>query len=236
MRWGKGSILGKEGQGDRDRDRPGELTVIRVLVADDHPLLRSGVKEVLAQEPDFAVPVEAEDSQQVLNRVEEHDWDVLVLDITMPGRSGLDVLREIRHKRPNLPVLILSMHTEEQFAVRAIKAGASGYVTKANAPSELVHAIRKVVTGKKYVSPSLAEALAGAIESDPGRPLHEVLSDREFQVMCKIASGKTVSEIAGDISLSVKTVSTYRARALEKMRMRTNAEFTRYAIQSGLVD
>jgi DNA-binding NarL/FixJ family response regulator len=207
-----------------------------VLVADDHPLLRSGVKEVLAQEPDFAVPVEAEDSQQVLNRVEEHDWDVLVLDITMPGRSGLDVLREIRHKRPNLPVLILSMHTEEQFAVRAIKAGASGYVTKANAPSELVHAIRKVVTGKKYVSPSLAEALAGAIESDPGRPLHEVLSDREFQVMCKIASGKTVSEIAGDISLSVKTVSTYRARALEKMRMRTNAEFTRYAIQSGLVD
>jgi len=171
-----------------------------------------------------------------LNRVEEHDWDVLVLDITMPGRSGLDVLREIRHKRPNLPVLILSMHTEEQFAVRAIKAGASGYVTKANAPSELVHAIRKVVTGKKYVSPSLAEALAGAIESDPGRPLHEVLSDREFQVMCKIASGKTVSEIAGDISLSVKTVSTYRARALEKMRMRTNAEFTRYAIQSGLVD
>lgn len=236
MRRGKGSILGKEGQGDRDRDRPGELTVIRVLVADDHPLLRSGVKEVLAQEPDFAVPVEAEDSQQVLNRVEEHDWDVLVLDITMPGRSGLDVLREIRHKRPNLPVLILSMHTEEQFAVRAIKAGASGYVTKANAPSELVHAIRKVVTGKKYVSPSLAEALAGAIESDPGRPLHEVLSDREFQVMCKIASGKTVSEIAGDISLSVKTVSTYRARALEKMRMRTNAEFTRYAIQSGLVD
>lgn len=210
--------------------------MIRVLVADDHPLLRSGVKEVLAQEPDFAVPVEAEDSQQVLNRVEEHDWDVLVLDITMPGRSGLDVLREIRHKRPNLPVLILSMHTEEQFAVRAIKAGASGYVTKANAPSELVHAIRKVVTGKKYVSPSLAEALAGAIESDPGRPLHEVLSDREFQVMCKIASGKTVSEIAGDISLSVKTVSTYRARALEKMRMRTNAEFTRYAIQSGLVD
>jgi two-component system invasion response regulator UvrY len=210
--------------------------MFRVLVADDHPLLRSGLKQVLAQEADLTLIGEAEDSEQVLQRLDEQPWDVVVLDIAMPGRGGLDTLREIRRRRPSLPVLVLSMHSEEQFAVRAIKAGASGYLSKSNASGEVVQAIRKVLSGKKYVSASLAEALANALESSNDRPAHESLSDREFQVMCKIASGKTVSEIAAEVSLSVKTVSTYRARVLEKMNMRTNAELTRYAIQKGLVD
>lgn len=210
--------------------------MFRVLVADDHPLLRSGLKQVLAQEADLTLIGEAEDSEQVLQRLDEQPWDVVVLDIAMPGRGGLDTLREIRRRRPSLPVLVLSMHSEEQFAVRAIKAGASGYLSKSNASGEVVQAIRKVLSGKKYVSTSLAEALANALESSNDRPAHESLSDREFQVMCKIASGKTVSEIAAEVSLSVKTVSTYRARVLEKMNMRTNSELTRYAIQKGLVD
>ncbi len=210
--------------------------MIRVLVADDHPLLRNGLKQILNQEPDLEVLGEAENSEQVLQRIDEQRWDVVVLDITMPGRGGLDVLREIRRRRPALPVLILSMHAEDQFAVRAIKAGANGYLSKSNASGEVVHAIRRVLTGKKYVSSSLAETLANALESDTDRAPHETLSDREFQVMCKIASGKTVSQIAAEISLSVKTVSTYRARVLEKMSMRTNSELTRYALQKGLVD
>jgi two-component system invasion response regulator UvrY len=210
--------------------------LIQVLVADDHPLLRSGLKHVLQQEPDFGLPGEAENSDQVLERLEERSWDVVVLDIAMPGRNGLETLSEIRKRRPGLPVLILSMHSEDQFAIRAIKAGASGYLTKNNAATELVHAIRRILAGKKYVSPALAEVLAHLIESGEERPLHEVLSDREYHVVCAIASGKSVSEIAAATSLSVKTISTYRARALEKMKMHSNAELTRYAIRNGLVD
>jgi len=210
--------------------------MIRVLIADDHPLVRSGLRQILAPEPDFAVPGEATDSEQAVKRVDEQSWDVVLLDISMPGRGGLDALREIRRRRPTLPILILSMHSEDQFAIRAIRAGASGYLTKVHSPGEVIQAIRRVVTGKKYVTPALAEALADAVESGNPRPLHEGLSDREFQVMREIGAGKTVSQIAADISLSVKTVSTYRARALEKMSMRTNAELTRYAIQNGLVD
>jgi two-component system invasion response regulator UvrY len=212
------------------------MGVIRVLIADDHPLVRSGLRQILAPEPDFAVPGEAADSEQAVKSVDEQNWDVVLLDISMPGRDGLDALREIRRRRPALPVLILSMHSEDQFAIRAIKAGASGYITKVLPPNELIHAIRRVSTGKKYVTPAVAEALANAVEYGNARPLHESLSDREFQVVRKIAAGKTVSEIAAEISLSVKTVSTYRARALEKMSMRTNAELTRYAIENGLVD
>jgi two-component system, NarL family, invasion response regulator UvrY len=211
-------------------------SMFRVLVADDHPLLRNGLKQMLAAEPDLVFAGEAEDSEQVLEQVQRDCWDVVILDLSMPGRGGLDVLREIRRFRPSLPVLILSMHAEEQFAVRAIKAGASGYVSKMNGASEVVNAIRKVLTGKKYVSPNLAEALADALDNGAERPAHEVLSDREFQVMCKIASGKTVSQIATEVALSVKTISTYRSRVLEKMNMRSNAELTRYAIQQGLVD
>jgi DNA-binding NarL/FixJ family response regulator len=210
--------------------------VIRVLIADDHPLLRSGLRQILAPEPDFEVPGEAEDSEQALKSVEESSWDVVVLDLSLPGRGGLDTLREIRRRRPNLPVLVFSMHSEERFAVRAIKAGAQGYLVKTRPPSELIHALRRVISGKKYVTPTLAEALANAIESGSEQAPHEALSDREFQVVRAIARGQTVSEIAAQMSLSVKTVSTYRSRALEKMGMRSNAALTRYAIENGLVE
>ncbi len=210
--------------------------MIRVLIADDHPLLRNGLKHVLLQEPDFSPPGEAENAEQALERINEKPWDVIVLDITMPGRNGLETLSEIRRRHPALPVLMLSMHSEEHFAIRAIRAGASGYLTKNSAPGELIRAIRKVLTGRKYVSAALAEALANAVEAGDDRPLHESLSDREYHVVCRIASGKSVSEIADETSLSVKTISTYRARALEKMAMRTNAELTRYAIRNGLID
>ena len=210
--------------------------MIRVLVADDHPLLRNGLRQILAQEPDLMVGAEAENSDQTLEYVEREPWDIVILDITMPGRSGLEVLRDIRRKHPDLPVLVLSMHSEDQFAVRAIKAGANGYISKDNAAAEVVRAIRKILTGKKYVSAKLAEILADALNAETERPRHESLSDREFQVLCQLASGKTVSQIASEIPLSVKTVSTYRARILEKMSMRNNAELTRYAIQNGLVE
>jgi len=210
--------------------------LIRVLIADDHPLLRNGLKHILQEEPDFSPPGEAENADQALERINEKTWDVIVLDIAMPGRNGLETLSEIKRLRPGLPVLMLSMHSEEHFAIRAIKAGASGYVTKNEAPAELVRAIRRILAGKKYVSPALAEVLANTIESGVESPLHEALSDREYHVMCRIASGKSVSEIAAESSLSIKTISTYRARALEKMNMRTNALLTRYAIRNGLVD
>jgi two-component system, NarL family, invasion response regulator UvrY len=210
--------------------------LIRVLVADDHPLLRNGLKLTFSEEPDLAVTAEAEDSEQVLQRLGEESCDVVILDITMPGRDGLDVLRDIRRLRPNLPVLILSLHSEQRFAMRAIQAGASGYLNKECAPAELVQAVRKVVTGKRYVSPRLAEAMADALAAGEERPPHELLSDREFQILCRIASGRTVSQVAAELSLSVKTVSTYRARMLEKMGMRNNAQITRYAVQKGLVD
>jgi two-component system invasion response regulator UvrY len=212
-------------------------SVIRILVADDHPLVRDGLRQVLSKEPDFAVLAEAENSDQVLQHVEAQPWDVVVLDILMPGgRSGLEALHEIRRLRPQLPVLMLSVHSEQQFAVQALRAGANGYLSKTEAPAEVVRAIRKVVSGKKYVSPALAETLAAALESEQERPVHEALSSREFQVLRCLASGKTVSEIAAETALSVKTVSTYRARVLEKMKMRTNAELMRYAMQAGLVD
>jgi two-component system, NarL family, invasion response regulator UvrY len=210
--------------------------LIHVLIADDHPLLRSGLKHVLEQEPDFCQPGEAENSDQVLEKIDEHPWDAIVLDIAMPGRSGLETLHEIRKRRPRLPVLMLSMHSEDLFAIRAIKAGASGYLTKSDAPSELVRAIRRVLAGKKYVSATLAESMANAIETGEERPLHETLSDREYLVVCRIASGKSVTDIAEETGLSVKTISTYRARALEKMNMHSNAELMNYAIRNGLVD
>jgi len=208
--------------------------LIHVLVADDHPLIRSGLQHVLELEPDFGTPGEAENADQVLEMIEERNWDIVVLDIAMPGRNGLEALIEIRKRHPALPVLILSMHAEEQFALRAIKA--NGYLTKNNATTELVLAIRRVLGGKKYVSPALAEVLANVVEYGEQRPPHELLSEREYHVFCQIASGKSVSEIAEDAKLSVKTISTYRARTLEKMKMRTNAELTRYAIRNGLVD
>lgn len=209
--------------------------MIKVLIADDHAVVRQGLKQILAETTDLVVGGEATNTQEVLDKIRESEFDVIVLDITMPGRGGLDILREIKHERPKIPILILSMHSEDQFAVRALKAGASGYMSKESAPELLVKAIRKVHAGGKYISAALAEKLAFDLESDSERPPHEKLSDREFQVMCMIASGKTVKEIADKLSLSVKTISTYRARILEKMKMKTNAEVTHYAIRNELV-
>jgi DNA-binding NarL/FixJ family response regulator len=209
--------------------------LIDVLIADDHPLLRKGIRHLLEQESDFRPPGEAENATEVIQRIQEKSWDVIVLDIAMPGRSGLETLLDVKQIRPQLPVLVLSMHAEDLFAVRAIKAGASGYITKNKASSELVAAIRKVVAGRKYVSPALAEALANTVGAGD-RPAHETLSNREFQVFCQISTGKSVSAISEEMGLSVKTVSTYRGRILEKMGMRTNAELMRYAIRNGLVD
>ena len=179
---------------------------------------------------------EAQNCQEVLELVRKQDWDIVVLDITMPGRGGLDVLKELKHEHPKLPVLMLSVHSEDQYAVRALKAHASGYLTKDSAPEELLNAIRKILRGGKYVSPSLAEKLAFDLETETEKPLHETLSDREYQVMLMIASGKTVSQIAVELSLSVKTIDTYRTRILEKMKMKTNAELMHYVIKNKLVE
>ena len=209
---------------------------MKILIADDHAVVRQGVKQILADAFPKAGYGEARNAQETLSRVWEEEWDVIILDITMPGRSGLDVLREIRKDRPRLPVLLLSMHPEDQFAVRMLKSGAAGYLNKESAPEELVGAIKKVIAGGRYVSPALAEIMASYLTVETQKPPHERLSDREFQVLRQIASGRTVSEIAAELSLSVKTVSTYRARTLEKMGLRNNAELTHYAIQNQLVN
>lgn len=210
--------------------------MFRILVADDHPLFRKGLKQVLEAAPDMVLAGEAADSDDVLEHIRQDSYDAVVLDLSMPGRGGLEILPEIRSFRPNLPILILSMHAEEKFAVRAIKAGANGYLSKMSDAGDVVDAIRKVLTGERYISARLAETLAALDDDGADRPAHHSLSDREFQVMCKIACGKTVSQIAEEFALSVKTVSTYRSRVLEKMNMRSNAELTRYAIQQELVD
>ena len=210
--------------------------MLKVLIADDHPVVREGLKQIVTETQDMVVAGEANNGQEVLNKIREGDYDVIVLDITMPGRNGMDVLKQLRSERPRLPVLILSIHSEEQYALRALRAGASGYLTKESAPDELVVAIRKVSWGGKYISSSLAEKLAFKLEVGREQAPHETLSDREYQVMCRIASGKTVMEIARELSLSEKTISTYRSRILEKMKMKNNAELTYYAIKNQLVD
>lgn len=208
----------------------------RILIGDDHPIVRKGLKEILADAPEIFDVDEASDGPEFVNKVRRNAYDVALLDITMPGMSGLDVLKQLKSEYPALPILILSWHPEEHYAVRALKAGAAGYLTKETAPDELVKAVKKVRTGRKYVSASLAERLAVEIDFDADKPPHESLSDREYQVMCLIASGKTVREIAELLSLSVKTISTYRARILEKMNMKSNAELTHYALKNQLVD
>jgi two-component system, NarL family, invasion response regulator UvrY len=210
--------------------------MIKILIADDHAIVREGLKQILSESPDLVVVAEASTGQEVLEKIAKNDLDLVVLDIAMPGRGGLDILKEIKSQRPRLSVLMLSMYPEEQYAVRVLKSGASGYLTKESAPAELVKAIRQISQGKKYISPSLAEKLAIDLEISPDRPPHETLSDREYQVMCMIASGKTLREIADGLSLSIKTISTYRSRILEKMNMKTNAELTHYAIKNRLVD
>lgn len=210
--------------------------MIRVLIADDHPVVRQGLKQILAETADIQVLDEASNAQEVLDCIWNKDYDVVLLDISMPGKSGLDILKEIKRSKSNLHVLVLSMHPEEQYAIRVFKAGASGYLNKESATDELISAIRKVSCGRKYISSTVAEKLAFDLETDSQKPPHEKLSDREYQVLCLLAIGKRVIEIGEILHLSVKTVSTYRTRILEKMQMKSNAELTHYAIKHDLVD
>ena len=210
--------------------------MLKILIADDHSIVRQGLRQIVTETQDMIVAGEASDGQELLNIMSKGDYDVVVLDITMPYINGMDALKELRTKWPKLPVLMLSIHPEEHYALRALKAGASGYLTKESAPDELVVAIRKVSRGGKYISPSLAEKLAFELEVGHEQAPHEALSDREYQVLCMIASGKTVMEIAQELTLSEKTISTYRSRILDKMSMKNNAELTYYAIKNQLVD
>ncbi len=209
--------------------------MIKILVADDHAVVRQGVKQILADVQDMTVKDEAQNGTETLQKIAEQDFDVVLLDISMPGRSGLEVLEDIKAQRPKQAVLILSMHPEEQYAVRALKAGASGYLTKASAPQELIGAIRKAAGGGKYVTALLAEKLADQLEVDTEKLPHERLSNREHQVMLMLAGGKSVSDIADELNLSVKTISTYRTRVMSKMGMKKNAELTLYAVHNKLI-
>ena len=202
--------------------------MIRILIADDHAVVRKGVRHILLELPDKVVAHEAADSTEVMKRVKKDDYDIVLLDIAMPGKDGLETLKEIKSERPKLPVLILSMFPEEQFALRALKSGASGYLTKESIPEELIRAIQKIIKGGKYISESFSDELLVSMGRDVEQLPHEALSDREYQVMLMIASGKTRKEIAEKLFLSVKTVSTYRTRILEKMELKTNTDLTNY--------
>jgi len=209
--------------------------MIQILIVDDHAILRRGLKEILEREFRDVSIGGAGTAEQALTLLDSDKWDLVILDITMPGRSGIDVLRQLKALRPKLPVLVLSMHPEDQYGKRVLKAGASGYMNKESAPEELIKAVRKLLSGGRYVSSTLAETLAVDLGRDDETPAHERLSDREFEVLRKIASGKTVSQIAQELHLSVPTVSTYRARILEKMGMSNTAELIRYALSHHLV-
>jgi DNA-binding NarL/FixJ family response regulator len=209
---------------------------MRILIADDHAIVRRGLRETLGEAFSRVTFGEAKTAQETLESVRRQDWDVVILDISMPGKSGLDILDDLHRLRPKLPVLLLSMHPEKQFARRALKSGAAGYLTKESVPEEIKQAVRRVQAGGRYVSATLAEKLAFDLGREADTPVHELLSDREFQVLRMIASGRTVKQIADEIALSVKTVSTYRARILLKTGMKTTAELIRYALQTQLVD
>jgi DNA-binding NarL/FixJ family response regulator len=208
--------------------------MIRVLIADDHPIVRRGLIQILSGTDDIVVSGEATTSRDLLDQMATTPHDIVLLDLTMPGGEGLDALKTMRHDFPQTPVLVLTMHSEDQFAVRSLRAGASGYLTKDSAPANLVGAIRRVVSGGRYISPQLAERLAAHVGPEAERPVHERLSDREYQVLRLIAAGKSTREIADTLSLSIKTVSTYRSRILEKMEMRSAAELTAYAVRHHL--
>ena len=213
-----------------------DKATIRVFIADDHAIVREGLKQILAEQRDIIVAGEAENGIDATKLIGKARCHVMLLDISLPDRNGIDVLKQVKKDRPELAVLLLSMHREDQYAIRALKAGASGYLTKQSAPKELVTAIRQVASGQKYVSAALAQTLASQIGEDHEAAVHETLSDREYQTLTMIASGMTVSEIAKELSLSVKTISEYRARLLVKMKLKTSAELTTYAIRNGLVD
>jgi DNA-binding NarL/FixJ family response regulator len=213
-----------------------EKNTIRVFIADDHAIVREGLKQILADSPDIVVGGEAENGLDAIKLFRKARCQVLLLDISMPDKSGIEVLKQIKKEHPELPVLMLSMHREDQYAIRSLRAGAAGYLTKQSAPRELVTAIRQVAGGQKYVSAALAQELANSIGDDHDAPLHESLSDREYQTLTMIASGKTVGAIAKELSLSVKTISEYRARLLVKMKLKNSAELTHYAIKNALID
>jgi DNA-binding NarL/FixJ family response regulator len=209
--------------------------MIRIIIVDDHPVVRRGLKQILHEEPDVKVVGEAESAQEAFKIIRTIDCDAVVLDISLPGASGVEILKQLKYEYKKLPVLILSVHPEEEYAVRVMKAGASGYLTKESAPEELVKAIRKIISGGKYISSSLAERLITDIDAS-GKPRHEKLSDREFEIMRMIARGKAIKKIAEELYLSEKTVSTYRSRLLEKMNMTTNAEIISYALKNKLIE
>jgi DNA-binding NarL/FixJ family response regulator len=208
---------------------------IRILIADDHAIVRKGLKQLILDEYPSADIKEVGDAEELIVQALNNQWDVVICDLSMPGRSGLDALRQIKQASPKLPVLIMSMHPQDQYALRVLKAGASGYLGKDSIHEELIKAVQTVLLGKKFITPSIAERLAEAFETDSEEQRHELLSDREFDVFKLLASGKSVSEIAAQLSLSVTTVSTYRSRILEKMNMRSNAELTRYGIEKKLI-
>ncbi len=210
--------------------------MIKIFIADDHAIVRKGLKQIISETPDMIVSEEADNGLEALDKISENNYDVILLDISMPGKNGLEILRLVRKKKPKLPVLMLSVHSEEQYAVRSLRAGASGYLTKESAPDELIAAIRTISKGGKFVNASLAEKLISELEIYVERPSHETLSDREYQVMCMSVMGNTLKEIAQELSLSIQTVSTYRTRILEKMNMNSIAEVIRYAVKHGLVE
>ncbi len=209
--------------------------MLRILIADDHAIVRRGLKQLLLEEFPSAVVAEVDDAEELISKTLTEKWDIVICDLSMPGRSGLDALRQIKKSFPSLPVLIMSMHPEDQYALRVLKAGASGYLGKDNIHDELIKAIKTSLLGKKYITPSIAEKLVDAIDTDTEKQAHELLSDRELDVFKLLASGKSVSEIAVQLSLSITTVSTYRSRILDKMKIRSNAEMTRYALEMKLI-
>jgi two-component system, NarL family, invasion response regulator UvrY len=210
--------------------------MLKILVADDHAIIRKGLRQILLEEYPAAFIEEAEDAEEAIKKtIDRDDWDIVICDLSMPGRSGLDVVEYVKQHHPQLPVLILSIHPEDQYAIRALKSGAAGYLSKHVATEELVNAVRRILQGRKYISPAIAEKMVSTLDQDASRLLHEALSHRELHVLKLIASGRSISEIADQLSLGITTVSTYRARILAKMNMRTNAELIRYALENHLV-
>jgi len=210
--------------------------MIKILIADDHAIVREGLKQIVAEEKDMLVAGEAGNTNEMFELLKEEEFAIIILDISMPGRSGLEALKFLKKNYPEVPALILSMFSEEQYGLRALKAGAAGYLKKVSAPTELVSAIRKIVSGGKYINQSLAEKLADEYDSDMKERMHDKLSDREYQIMCLIASGKSAEEISLDLSISINTVYSYRNRILEKMHLKSNVELTQYALQNKLIE